>query len=165
MAWQFLDQQFSTPQKASQQILHDLIHGQTITASDPTALSSFSHRCQAAELLRQVQPGSLASLDELTTQHSVFKRLDKELSIKWFEYQGTHLRTDEVVPFDVFARWIQAQAKIHTRRQCLDDSNGPPESHLTSTAPQTTMLKSNNPSRGNQGRKQNPIWNTQNQRR
>ena len=56
MAWQFLDQQFSTPQKASQQILHDLIHGQTITASDPTALSSFSHRCQAAELLDKLSP-------------------------------------------------------------------------------------------------------------
>ena len=41
IAWRFLDQQFSTSQKPSQQLLDELLRGQTITGSNPTSLTDF----------------------------------------------------------------------------------------------------------------------------
>ena len=58
IAWRFLDQQFTTTQKPSQQLLDGLVHGPVLASSNPTHLTKFAHQCQAAMLLRQSHPGS-----------------------------------------------------------------------------------------------------------
>ena len=116
IAWRFLDQQFSTSQRPSQQLLDELLRGPTISCSNPTSLTRFSHQCQAAVLLRESHPGSLSSLDELTTQKNVFYRLDEDLHLEWYKYQCTHLQTD-TPSFEDFAQWVNAQSKIHLKRR------------------------------------------------
>ena len=70
-------------------------------------------------MLRRVKPGSFPSLNDLTTQSRIFNRLERELNVKWYEYQGTHFDIDEDIPFEAFSRWIRTQAKIHqTRHDC-----------------------------------------------
>ena len=96
----------------SQQLLDDIIHGPIITSSSVT---EFAHQCQAAVLLRRSHPGSLTSLDELTTQKNLFNRLNDDLHLKWYEYKCTHLQ--KTPTFEEFSRWIDAQSEIHLERQ------------------------------------------------
>ena len=112
IAWQFLDKRFSTSQMPSQQLLDDSLHGPIITSSSVT---EFAHQCQAAVLLRRSHPGSLTSLDELTTQKNLFNRLNDDLHLKWYEYKCTHLQ--KTPTFEEFSRWIDAQSEIHLERQ------------------------------------------------
>ena len=67
-------------------------------------------------MLRESHPGSLSSLDELTTQKNVFYRLDEDLHLEWYKYQCTHLQTD-TPSFEDFAQWVNAQSKIHLKRR------------------------------------------------
>ena len=112
IAWHFLDKRFSTSQMPSQQLLDDILHGPIITSSSVT---EFAHQCQAAVLLRRSHPGSLTSLDELTTQKNLFNRLNDDLHLKWYEYKCTHLQ--KTPTFEEFSRWIDAQSEIHLERQ------------------------------------------------
>ena len=70
-------------------------------------------------MLRRVKPGSFPSLNDLTTQSCIFNRLERELNVKWHEYQGTHFDIDEDIPFEAFSRWIRTQAKIHIVGVCI----------------------------------------------
>ena len=150
IAWRFLDQQFSTSQKPSQQLLDELLKGPTITCSNPTSLTRFSHQCQAAVLLRQSHPGSLSSLDELTTQKDVFYRLDEDLHAEWFKYSCTHLPTD-TPSFEDFARWVLAQSKINLRRK-----DHIPKPFVNTYQAKTSTSKLTSPTSPNQTRRVNP---------
>ena len=51
LTWEFLDQQFSTPEKASQHILQDLLVELPISAFSPTALAVFALVVAAAAVV------------------------------------------------------------------------------------------------------------------
>ena len=58
-AWNQLDTRFGSPYKPSQQIIHDILHGPTITSEDHDSLFSFAQKCNSAVKLQEKKPISL----------------------------------------------------------------------------------------------------------
>ena len=54
-----------------------------------------------------------SSLDEKSTQQSVFARLSEELEIQWYEHYEDFGRRDVPFLFQRFSEWIFKQANIH----------------------------------------------------
>ena len=138
-AWSVLNEKYSTPQRPSQQLITDLLHGPMLTINEPEPLFKFSTNCEAAVFLKQRDRKGFASLDDTTTQQSIFSRLSEDLNVKWYEYRWNFLQSD-VVPFEQFARWINGQPMIHRLRKDPPTNTSPPQSSAPSsknpTAPQ-----------------------------
>ena len=73
--WSILNEKYSTPQRPSQQLLTDLIHGHMLTINEPEPLFQFSSNCEAAVFLKQRDGNAFAYVDEYTTQQSIVSRL------------------------------------------------------------------------------------------
>ena len=115
-AWSVLEEKYRTPQRPAQQLLHHLLQGPVITTDEPEQLYTFATSCEAAIYMKQRDSPGFASLDEYTTQETVFARLSEALYGKWCEHRWTVLQA-ELVPFEQFARWIKGQAMIHRQRR------------------------------------------------
>ena len=112
-AWHSLDRRFYTKRKPGHYLLQSLLQGSTITPNDPDTLFAFACSCQAATDLHQNNQGLLVSLEEETTQGTIFNRLERDLYVKWQTYRKEHFGRDRTVPFEYFSSWINIQAEIY----------------------------------------------------
>ena len=104
MAWNFLDSQFQTPEKPSQEILASLQQRAEIPPSSPKELTAFAQTCLAAVTIMECSQGVLPSLNELVTQKAIVSRLNPQLRHDWYKYRCEVLKSDGAVPFKKFAK-------------------------------------------------------------
>ena len=106
LAWEYLDQQFQTQKRPSQQILSTLQCRPQISSSNPNELTAFSQHCESALCIMRSKPGTLASLNEQTTQDMIVNRLSPDLNQKWYDHRYERLKAKGAVSFEKFAEWI-----------------------------------------------------------
>ena len=82
-----------------------------ITA-DPDKLFHFAQKCRLAVEMQEYNPALLASLREKTNLKTIMNRLSHYLKSKWHEYVETSQGAHAEASFEIFAEWIQAQARI-----------------------------------------------------
>ena len=111
-AWNELQKQFQSPYLPSQELLYHLLNGPTITSSTHSALFAFAQECNIMAEIQRMNPTSLPSLEEQTTQDQITNRLDGELNIKWHEFKCIQLHSNSTTPFHKFAKWITNQAEV-----------------------------------------------------
>ena len=104
LAWDYLDQQFQTQKKPSQQILSTLQCGPQISSSDPIELTAFAQNCESALCIMKSKPGTLAALNEQATQDIIVSRLSPDLNQKWYDYRYERLNARNAVPFESFVQ-------------------------------------------------------------
>ena len=110
-AWKYLDTEFQSSQRPSQQLLSRLLTGPMISLGDPHKLSAFAQDCESALSLMK-STGALSSLNETTNQSTIINRLAPELQGKWYDYKLDRLHSTGAVQFEKFAQWIDNQATI-----------------------------------------------------
>ena len=137
LAWDYLDQKFQTRKKLSQQILSTVQCGPLISSSDPNELTEFAQHCESALCIMRIKPGTLATLNEQTTQDMIVNRLCSDLNQKWYDYRYERLNAKGAVSFESFAKWIKIQADIQ-----LGPASAAPDAPKKQSAQQLTRTSS-----------------------
>ena len=90
------------------------------------------------------KPGTLATLNEQTTQDIIVNRLSPDLNQKWYDHRYERLEAKGAVPFEKFANWIKTQADIQLGRASAAPESPKKQSdqqlirHSPSAPPRTT---------------------------
>ena len=137
-----MNSRFHTEERPAKQLIRDLQYGPTVSVSKPNKLFNFAQKCHNASKLYDSHPEKLKELESQSTQNLIIKRLDPDLSVKWFEYKEVNLSKYTTIPFELFARWIGSRARIYLERQEILD-NEPSTSQSHSNLQKTTTSSQN----------------------
>ena len=82
MAWECLDERYSTDHAPSQQLMSAIVCGPQLQWTDTSALFDLSIQCQSALAIRQRNRSTLNALDDQSTIDALVNRLDDQLRFR-----------------------------------------------------------------------------------
>ena len=112
-AWEILSKRFHTQKRPIQQLVQDILNGPIITPQEPDSVFIFAQKCAIAINLRESFPRVFAPLEEDSNFNSIIGRLHHDIAMDWHQHRRLQLADHSVVPFALFASWIDTQSQVY----------------------------------------------------